>query len=270
MDLPFVAEPATAAWTRISDGEYRAGHEGRFGRRWSGGWRAWHVLAEFTDGEAWRNRQRRSGEPAAGEGGLAILGWRQRLPKGGKSLRQAVDDEIDELIRLAEDERADAMGEIVTQSDEFISQFMGVLCARPASHPATFAALTSASMVAALAVQHFKMLEDRPRPSQVCAALRPAIEVPGHAAYPSGHATQAFLMAHVARAVLQGSPWEKAQEAVDALAARIARNREIAGVHYRSDTEVGRELAEALRKALVAVPLARAQVKAAREEWAEQ
>ena len=72
---------------------------------------------------------------------------------------------------------------------------MSVLCATPGSHLATLAMMEAASLIADLTVQHFKMIEDRHRPSQVCAALRPPIEVPGHASCPSGHATQSYLIA---------------------------------------------------------------------------
>jgi hypothetical protein len=56
---------------------------------------------------------------------------------------------------------------------------------------------------------------------------------------------------------------------VRALAARIAVNREIAGVHYPSDTEAGRELARKLLPILNSpqVPRFEALVTAAAAEW---
>ena len=225
------------------------------------------MLAEFTDTDAWRNRQRQAGQAAPKKNGLYITPWRARLTKGGRELVGAVNDEIDALIRLAEDERADALGEILSQSNEFITHFMSVLCATPGSHPATGAVIEAASFIAGLAAQHFKMLEDRRRPSQVCAALRPPMEVPGHASYPSGHATQAFLIARTLEAVLDGTPSAAAQPVVEALAERIARNREIAGFHYPSDTAAGRELAAQLWDAIENRPLFSAAVGAAHAEW---
>jgi acid phosphatase (class A) len=53
-----------------------------------------------------------------------------------------------------------------------------------------------------------------------------------------------------------------------ALASRIARNREIAGVHYPSDTAAGRDLAAQLFAALDGVATFKAQLAAATAEWA--
>jgi len=41
---------------------------------------------------------------------------------------------------------------------------------------------------------HYKYQFDRPRPSQISPLLMPPIEVPGHASYPSGHATESWLL----------------------------------------------------------------------------
>jgi hypothetical protein len=85
--------------------------------------------------------------------------------------------------------------------------------------------------------RHFSRL----RPHQVLPDVKPAIEVPWHAAYPSGHATQARLLARVF------ATWypEKAP-AFAALAKRIAQNREVAGVHYPSDSAAGASLGDQL------------------------
>ncbi len=147
------------------------------------------------------------------------------------------------------DERPDALGEIVAQNDEFMSYFMTVLGGKAATHPASFLVLNIANLVATMVAMHFKGDADRPRPSQVCPALLPPLEVPGHGSYPSGHATQAHLFARCAKEMLNMLP--AAQQAsmgvvLDALAARIARNREIAGLHYPSDSAAGKHLAVAI------------------------
>jgi membrane-associated phospholipid phosphatase len=267
-DLPFVATPSSDGFNPIAHRNFRLPATGAFGRRWAAEWRSWQILSDFTDTVAWRNRQREAGKGAAAPGGLTLASWQARLTANGTSLEDAVHGEIDDLIRMAEDERGDALGEILSQSDEFLSWFMGLLCATPGSHPATFALGQSASAVATLGVQHFKRLDDRRRPSQLCPALRPPIEVPGHAAYPSGHATQSFLIARCLAAAVAGGPSALASEALDALANRIARNREIAGVHYPSDTAAGRDLAAQLFAALDGVATFKAQLAAATAEWA--
>ena len=87
---------------------------------------------------------------------------------------------------------------------------------------------------------YFKNLYSRPRPSQLCPALLPPIEIPGHASFPSGHSTQAHLMALCMNDVFNGLPPQATMiDDLWTLADCIARNREIAGLHYPSDTDAG-------------------------------
>jgi hypothetical protein len=91
---------------------------------------------------------------------------------------------------------------------------------------------------------YFKGLYKRPRPSHLCPALLPPIAVPGHAAFPSGHATQAHLMALCLNDIFSTLPQQsRVLEDTWTLADRIARNREIAGLHYESDSNAGRAIA---------------------------
>ncbi|MEM9670441.1 MAG: phosphatase PAP2 family protein [Pseudomonadota bacterium] len=83
-----------------------------------------------------------------------------------------------------------------------------------------------------------KLQFDRVRPSFADTLLDPAIEVPGHPSFPSGHSTQATLIAEIL-SVLDASR----REAFLADAERIAQNREIAGLHYHSDSIAGANLA---------------------------
>ena len=121
---------------------------------------------------------------------------------------------------------------------------------------------------------YYKGTQKRPRPSQLLPALLPPVPVPGHASWPSGHATQAWLMALCAEYVLAGpappgfagttesGPGGSNYASTGAnagtldlgtfsanlrtLARRIARNREIAGLHYPTDSDAGRQLAAAI------------------------
>jgi len=156
---------------------------------------------------------------------------------------------------------------MLSQDSSFTGDFFGLIGGSPSTHPATSAMMASASMVAGMVVQHFKWLNNRRRPSQVCPALRPPIQVPGHAAYPSGHATQAFLIASSLAGVFPASSKPGSEMALRALAARIARNREIAGLHYPSDTAAGKELAEKIWGTLKDVPEFKVMSAAAKKEW---
>ena len=105
----------------------------------------------------------------------------------------------------------------------------------------------------------------------------PPIAVPGHAAYPSGHATQARLVAACAKLALPDpndvsglpNPTTVAlSAALDVLATRIARNREIAGLHYPSDSGAGAELATFCLDLLKSVQIFKDVVALAKAEWA--
>jgi membrane-associated phospholipid phosphatase len=162
--------------------------------------------------------------------------------------------EITALARAARDERAPAMGEILSQDVEFTTDFMALLAITPGSHPNTYRILHLASLIGSYAVLYYKGRYNRPRPSQLCPALLPPIPMPGHASWPSGHATQAWLKAlcieHVLQGVLPGTLTTGDLEAVSSnlrtLAIRIARNREIAGLHYPTDSAAGRKLADTI------------------------
>ena len=128
---------------------------------------------------------------------------------------------------------------------------MALLTIRRDTHPATNRIIALASIVATFTVLHYKNgvsgsggYKPRPRPSMICPALSPPVPIPGHAAYPSGHATEAHLIALCLEDVLVGSIQLTAmQPDLTALARRIARNREIAGLHYPSDAVAGAQLA---------------------------
>jgi len=143
-------------------------------------------------------------------------------------------------VIAASNERADALAEILSQSNEFISYFLNMMTARPGAYPATTKVLSIASLVGTFVAMYFKNWYSRPRPSQLCPALLPPIEIPGHASFPSGHSTQAHLMALCMNDVLNNLPQQNTMvEDLWTLADCIARNREIAGLHYPSDSAAG-------------------------------
>jgi len=89
----------------------------------------------------------------------------------------------------------------------------------------------------------------RPRPSALDPGLVLVVPNPGHPAYPSGHATQAMLFSRIMALVDPDNASIYIRYAED-----IAQRREIAGVHYPSDSRAGQLLADALLDALLTVP----------------
>lgn len=128
-----------------------------------------------------------------------------------------------------------------------------------------------ASLIGSFSVLYFKEHYKRARPSHVCPALLPPLPVPGHASFPSGHATQAYLMALCMNRILSGTISETDRDAIhdnlQTLACRIARNREIAGLHYPHDSLGGRVLAISVHETLGTVDLFNDAIAAAKAEW---
>lgn len=105
-------------------------------------------------------------------------------------------------------------------------------------------------------VQFFTLREkqkyQRARPTQLEPKLTTVVPVPPHAAYPSGHSSQFYSIALVLGEVDPANREKYEKTAID-----IAHRREIAGIHYPSDTMAGRQLA----KSVVAAMMETEQVK---------
>lgn len=280
VNLPFVTEPdigPKAPKPPKAIGKLPIINTPKFpGRNWSAEWYSWLALNDFAQTN-WTTIQ-----PKPTDGWPGWVPFPAPALADWTALNQAktVSDEIDDLVTAAMDERADTLGEILSQSEEFISYFLNAMTARPGAYPHTTAVLGIASLVGTFVAMYFKSLYLRPRPSQLCPALLPPIEVPGHASFPSGHSTQAHLMALCMDDVFAGDalhaelPQRKTMvDDLMTLADRIARNREIAGLHYASDTAAGVALAYGIRPFLNTAAAGGVQsryqqaVKAAKGEW---
>lgn len=147
--------------------------------------------------------------------------------------------EIEELVSLARSERPKRVEEIVDQDRNFHDYFAHFLTMTPASHPESFKLFKAGARVAEMLMVSYKLDYGRPRPQQLYPLLVPLFDEPGHSAYPSGHALISRLIALCLSDVVP-----KAEGPLIALAERIGRNREIAGVHYASDTAAGFRIAE--------------------------
>lgn len=113
-------------------------------------------------------------------------------------------------------------------------------------------------------VMRSKNKYDRVRAHKLDPALTTVIDVPEHGAYPSGHSTQAHAIAFLLTAL---APERRAEFESDAL--RVAVNREIAGVHYPSDSAAGRMLARQIVDLMLGNREFAALVESAKVEWAK-
>jgi hypothetical protein len=89
-----------------------------------------------------------------------------------------------------------------------------------------------------------------PRPIDFTGQLGPLILTPGHDTWPSGHSSESHLVARLLGELIEcDGATSRSKAAFKRLfdaARRIATNREVAGLHFPADTEVGCVLGDAL------------------------
>ncbi|MGH8759027.1 MAG: phosphatase PAP2 family protein [Burkholderiales bacterium] len=155
-----------------------------------------------------------------------------------------------ELVSLYSDLREDRHSEILAQIPGGLPFWASIIGLQAHRHKYTLELLDLAMSLASHVEMRFKHAFACPRPVELSPQIQPMIPTPGHASWPSGHATEAYLTATLLQALLpHGS---KYKEQLERLAARIAVNRTVAGLHYPVDSAVGRLLGTALAEFLVA------------------
>ena len=150
----------------------------------------------------------------------------------------------------------------VTKKGYFLSELTG-----PQTRPHTTTIMAVAMAVGHMVGMYWKDHYKIARPVQLFPALNPLITTPGHPTYPSNHSLQAHLIAHALGSVFSASAKLAMAVQLFAMAARIAENREIAGVHFPDDSDAGEELASDIFPLLDAVPSFVALQDLAKEEW---
>jgi membrane-associated phospholipid phosphatase len=151
--------------------------------------------------------------------------------------------------------RSDRFAEILVQVTNAAPFWASIMNLQPQRQKYTIELLSLVDSFATCVEMRFKHAMACHRPAHFSSQVQPIIATPGHSSYPSGHATAAFLTAHVAEQLV-GPAYEpnaraelKAQ--LQRLAARIAINRTVAGVHFPVDSAAGRALGQALGGYLV-------------------
>jgi membrane-associated phospholipid phosphatase len=137
--------------------------------------------------------------------------------------------------------------EIVSQLLPQTPYWAAVANLQPNRHRATFELLELALAFASSIAMRFKHALALPRPAQFSPKVQAMVPTPEHSTLPSGHATEAYMAAHVLRALMTSARKSSIEVAavfgqLEALAARIANNRMVAGVHFPADSMAGRLL----------------------------
>ena len=159
-----------------------------------------------------------------------------------------------DLVAAYADLRPDRAAEIVAQMTPPVPFWASVVGILPHRHKKTLQLLDLAFLLAVHVHMRFKHIFACSRPVELSPQIQPMIPTPGHGAWPSGHATEAFIVATVLEALLRAANTANGsacREQLQRLAARIAINRTVAGVHFPVDSAVGRLLGTALGEFLL-------------------
>ena len=188
--------------------------------------------------------------------------WRDNLDPGAPPNDEETNREIDDLIQLAQTQRADRMEEILAQYSGHHKYYYGLLMIRRETHPATFLMLKIASRVTELTMAYFKHKYNRARPVQYCPMLMPPLDTTAHPSYPNGHALFGLMNAYcIADAVPQMF------EPMLRLAERIWHNAEIGGFHFPSDAAASKKIANDAMPLLRTCESYQRTVDAMKREW---
>ncbi|MAU43766.1 MAG: hypothetical protein CMP09_02790 [Yangia sp.] len=174
--------------------------------------------------------------------------WLPETKEGNFYAPPEIDQLAEELkvLHLMQDElrrpeNAWRRERIVIEATNNITAYMlplGADAGTPAGQTATMfqVILWLGSMIG----QQYKARYNLPRPNVLDPTLEPFIPVPVYSSFPSNHAFQSFLIAEVFSRMV---PEHGGAAALFHAAWKVAINREFAGLHYRSDTLAGIDLA---------------------------
>ena len=184
--------------------------------------------------------------------------WHKETDPGHWGYKTEGDEKsgLDEAARLGSDlasmwkdmleRRLPRELEIQEQADDISPYWANLLACSDSSRPATWSLVMVGLQIAGLVAAYHKMIYKRARPVQVLPSIAPTISTPPHPSYPSGHGLQGLLIAEL---VKLAAPSMAA--ACDILGARIGENREIAGVHFPSDTRASKRILPKIIKILI-------------------
>lgn len=176
--------------------------------------------------------------------------------------------EIRKLIELKENRTQAQEQAIVSQLDRMDLLLPLIALVAPKIKPSLLDLVSWTVVDAARPLFFTKARYNRVRAYQLFPELAPRFlpdgTFPMHPSFPSGHSMQAHLVVNILTSVFGAANSEpKARDA----AWQIGRNREIAGLHYPSDTEGGRYLADVLIDDVESNPKFRAARDAVRAEY---
>lgn len=199
--------------------------------------------------------------------------WQQLIcvPPPPIGATEAELEEVRKLTSLQETYKVEILNE-ATVSRAITDAFKGA--AQFVDFPLISEVIHDFLIESAMPIFYFKRLYSRTRPFQIDVTIATSLKgheaFPRHPSYPSGHATQATVIAEVLKYLID--PHGRKETAVerakvDQCAFMIAYRREIAGFHFRSDTLAGIILGIQIFSLLRVQPTLSKKLVNARQRW---
>jgi len=166
------------------------------------------------------------------------------LPSPPSNSSKETQDELMLLKKYAQEERTEEQVEkilIEARHGDFSEIYLDEGPIEESLRKSSYRILQFADDEIVYFIVHYKKRFSRPRPSQLIPELELVVPNPGHAAYPSGHATQSMVFSKILSLIDPENESTYIKYAKD-----IAKRREIAGVHYPGDSRTGQLLADKL------------------------
>ncbi|AMY01991.1 phosphatase PAP2 family protein [Mesorhizobium ciceri] len=145
--------------------------------------------------------------------------------------------ELGEVLMLQVTRTPEMVASAVADADENVWRFANVMGPKfnKETLPKFSAFFDRVVATEGAVVDPAKDIWKRPRPHQLSDLIKPAVKLSSSGSWPSGHATVGTMMG----IILSDMVPEKRAE-IMARAAEYAHNREVGGIHYASDVEMGR------------------------------
>lgn len=142
------------------------------------------------------------------------------------------------------DLRSDRAHEIVAQLGSSVPFFTEIVRLHPDRTRFTIELIMAMLRLVVTTEMWFKHAASVARPADFSPQINPMITTPSHSTIPSGHATEAFAVAHLLAELVRDHVSNAAEirEQLMRQAARVAVNRVVAGVHFPVDGAAGQVL----------------------------
>ena len=171
----------------------------------------------------------------------------------GDDYERITKKEIRELIWKQEHPQlGERLDDIYEEAADFVPRILETCGIDPQINRDTLRLIEVVVHIGYVVAIHFKQGFKRARPHQFDQRIYPSIPVPAHYSFPSGHSTQAHLVTNVLKDLFDTTNHLHTMGPhLSQIAKDVAENREWAGVHYYSDSQAGKCIAQELKEILL-------------------